>query len=76
MRPEPPALAPDRPWGPDEPTQSIEHLPMPQAGVAAQVAALPDQPVGIPDVLRAQQVRLGRRPILYLGELPFIERHD
>src|SRR5207249_11809828 len=42
----------------DEPAQSLEHPPLPQGRVASQVAAVPDQPVGIADVLEAQQVRL------------------
>ena len=42
----------------DQPAHPLEHAVLPLGRIAAQVAALPDQPVGIPHILDAQQVHL------------------
>jgi hypothetical protein len=51
MRPDPSPLTSGRYRNSEEPACPLEHPPLPKGRVAAQVTALPDQPVGIADVL-------------------------
>src|SRR5439155_24858538 len=51
MRPDPSPFAPRRHPSSEEPARPLEHPALPQGRVAPQVPILPDQPVGIADVL-------------------------
>src|SRR5262249_4408254 len=56
--PMPPPLAPGGLEGAEQQVQPFEHAPVPERGMAADVATLPDQPVGVTNVLHPQAVGL------------------